>query len=945
MALEIGFLGPWEIKADGQPVRLAGSRRVAVLARLALDADRPVSARQLVADVWGQSSTATAGKQLHIVVSKVRSLLGPETIVTVPTGYLLNLPRDQIDAHSFTLLARQARSARERREPGTADALFRRALALWRGPALAELFDPWAQIEAGRLEEARLTVFEEHMELRLAAGDHHAVVADLAPHVRANPLREGPRAQLMLALYRAARPSEALAVYGEGRAAMVEELGVEPGARLRRLHQAVLAGDPALDLTTPAQSSTIVPAELPADTRSFTARLQEVEWLREAVRGARVAVVDGPGGVGKSALAVHVAHAMAGRFRDGVIYVNLNGATPGLEPLPVLDALGHLLRSLGLDGSAVPADVEGAIARYRSLTAASNLLVILDNALDARQVLPLIPAGASCRAVITSRAVIPSRDALATLDDARHLHLAGLDDARHLHLAGLGDGDAVTLLARVAGPARVQQAPEAAAKIVELCGGLPLAIRIVGARLAARPDWQLPDLAARLADAARRLDTLQYADLAVRTSIAVSHGHLREEPSGHDAAYVLPLLGLLDTPTHTPAATAALASWPEARAEAALERLRAARLLESAGHGRYRCHDLIRLYAREQAAGELTEAERTAALRRGLHHYLATVNTATRLVHAQVHAEPAHEAEQPGLALADAREAGEWTETERDNLLAAARQAAECADSGTAVGLALGLHWPFNYRGWVTHLSEVHRNAAEVAARCEDWTRLAQLESFLGWVYRDQGRYEQGIDHLERAVACWAKTTQPHRSIGAHNNLGIIRIMLGRLDLADADLARALDIAEQTDDRYARGAIFNNRAHLLYRQGRFEEAIAQGKAAVTEWSGIGTLYGEGASRETLARAYLHAGRLTEAADTYRSALALLREAEYRIGYAVAAWWSGQTLYALGRPAEARRDWHSCITTLVETHLLTRAEADALLGQPVPEMPRPIANML
>ncbi|WP_345559850.1 AfsR/SARP family transcriptional regulator [Nonomuraea rosea] len=922
MELRIRLLGPWEIEADGQRVRLAGRRRVAVLTRLALDAGRPVTARQLVADVWGQTSTATAAKQLHIVVSKLRDALTPEIIATVPGGYLLDLPREQVDAHSFTLLAGQARMARD---PGTADGLFRQALALWRGRALAELADPWAQIESMRLEEERLAVFEDHIDLRLAAGDHHAVVTDLASHVQAHPLREGPRAQLMLALYRAARPSEALASYQEGRLVMVEELGLEPGARLSRLQRAILTRDPALELAAPAQPGAVVPAELPADTRSFTARQDEVGWLREALLRADVAVVDGPGGVGKSALAVHVAHALAGRFRDGVIYVDLNGATPGLQPLAVLDALGHLLRSLGLDGSAVPAGLEEAIARYRSLTAASNLLVILDNAVGAHQVRPLIPAGAGCRTVITSR-------------DA----LTALDNARHLHLAGLGDRDAVMLLARIAGPGRVQREPEAAAKLAGLCDGFPLAIRVAGARLAARPDWRLADLADRLADATRRLDTLQYADLAVRASIAVSHRHLREEPSGHDAAHILPLLGLLDTPTHTPAATAALAHWPEARAEAALERLRHARLLESAGRGRYRFHDLIRLYAREQAAGKLPERERAAALRRGLHHYLATVSTATRRVHPQV-LEPVYEAEQPGLALAGAREAGEWTEAERDNLLAVTRQAAETADPGTAIGLAAGLHMPFNFRGWVTHLADAHRTAIEVAARCGDWAGQAQEESYLGWVYRDQGRYEEAIDHLERAVVCWDKAGLPHRRIGAFNNLGIIHTMLGQLDLARANLARALDLAEELGDHYAQGAILNNRAHLLYRQGRFEEAIAQARVAVAEWSM--TLYTEGSSRATLARACMHAGRRAEAADIYQVALTLLRDAGYRIGYAVTAWWSGQNLHALGRHAEARRDWRDCFTTLLETHLLTRADVAELLQQPVPDMPAPIRNML
>ncbi len=925
MTMEIGYLGPWQVTLGGRRVGLVGRRRVAVLTRLALDAGRPVTMQQLVTDVWGQSSTATAGKQLHIVVSKLRDALTPDTIATVPGGYLLDLPRDRVDAHLFTRLAGQARAARHQREPGTADALFRRALALWRGSALAELADPWARIEAKRLEEERMAAFEDHIELRLARGEQHGVVADLTPYVLAHPLREGPRAQLMLALYRADRASEALAVYREGHVAMVEELGLEPGARLRRLRQAVLDGDPALELGTPEQSATIVPAELPAGIQSFTARQEEAEWLREALLSTGVAVVDGPGGVGKSALAVHVAHTMAGRFGDGVVYVDLNGATPGVQPLSVLDALGHLLRSLGLDGTAVPADLDGATVRYRSLTQASDLLVILDNALDAGQVRPLIPAGADCRALITSRAA-----------------LSTLDRARHLHLSGLGDRDAVTLLARIAGQEPVEREPEAAARIAELCGGFPLAIRIAGARLAARPGRRLADLADRLADATHRLDTLQYADLAVRAGIAVSHQHLREESGGgHDAAHVLPLLGLLDTPTHTPAATAALAGWPEARAEAALERLHDARLLEAAGPGRYRFHDLIRLYAREQA-GELPGQDGAAALRRGLHHYLASANTATQRVHSQVQ-EPYYAAEQPGVAFTGAQEVREWTEAERDNLLAVAHQAAESADPDTAIGLALSLHWPFNYRGWVTHLTDVHLNAIAVAARCGDWAGQAQAATFLGWVYRDQGRHEQAVEQLKEAVVYWGKAGLPHRRIGAFNNLGIIHTLQGQLDLARINFARATEIAEKTGDVYARSAIHNNGVHLLYRQGRFEEAIAQAKTAVVEWTG--SLYVEGASHETLARAYLHAGRLVEAADTFQVALTLLREAGYRIGHAVAAWWCGHTLHELGRPAEARRVWRDCFTSLLEARLLTRAEVDDLLDQPVPEMPGPIGNML
>lgn len=611
MGLEIKMLGPWEITVNGEPAVLAGVRRVGVLTRLALSVGQPVPAEQLINQVWGQSTATTAGKQLHIVVSKLRGLLSPhqddEFIATVSGGYQLNLPRERVDAHLFSLLAGQARAARARGEVATADELFHRALALWRGDALAGVTTSWwLQAESARLEEERMTTLEDHVDLRLSAGDHHAVIPLLTAHVEADPLRERPRAQLMLALYRASRPSEALAVYLETRRAMADELGIEPGATLRRLQQAVLRRDPVLDLAAPAQRAALVkpviPTELPADVRAFTARAAEIAWLHGALTDTRpglpgVAAVHGPGGVGKSALAVHVAHSAADRFADGVLYLDLRAATAGRRPLSPFEALGRLLRSLGLDGAAIPPTLDEAAARYRSLTSTRSLLVVLDDALDAGQVRPLIPAGPACAVIITSRRMMTS-----------------LDSARHLQLTRLGHADATTLFVRLAGSHRVRGEPEAVQQIVRQCGGLPLALRISAARVAARPDRTLSCLADQLTDPDHRLDALEHADLAIRDSIAVSLQHLPREPAGHDASHAFLMLGLLETPIHTAARTSALTGWSEGRAEAALNHLLDARLLESAGPDSYRMHDLIRLHAREQAARRLPGPVRAAAV-------------------------------------------------------------------------------------------------------------------------------------------------------------------------------------------------------------------------------------------------------------------------------------------------------------------------------------------
>lgn len=945
MGLGIKFLGPWELTADGEVLPLAGSRRIGLLTRLALNAGRMVTTDQLLTDVWGESRAATAPKQLHIVVSKLRELLAPwgldEVIVTAPGGYCLDVPPDHVDGHLFMRLVREARAGRARGEIVTADRWLRQALALWRGEALTGMSAEWARIEATRLTEERLTALEDHVDLRMAAGDHHAVIPDLTVHIEAHPLRERPHTQLMLALYRAGRSSEALAVYQETRRVMIQELGIEPSAQLRRLQQAVLACDPVLDLTTPAQDATLgdalnivyAPAELPADTRAFTARDVELAWLDKALTTAdagtpAIVAIGGPGGIGKSALAVHLAHAVADRYTDGVLYIDLHGATDGLRPLSPLEALGRLLRSLGLDGSAVPTTVDEAAARYRSLTSARNVLIILDNALDSRQVRPLIPAGSGCAVVITSRQVLTS-----------------IDGASQLNLPGLDPSESTALLARIAGPGRVHAEPEAAERIVRLCGGLPLALRIAAARLAARPDWTLSYLADRLADATRRLDTLEHADLAVRACIAVSLRHLQEEPAGQDAAHLFALLGLLDTPTHTPAATAALADRPERMVADALDRLLDARLLESAGPGRYRMHDLVRLYAREQADDIAQENDRVAATRRALHHYLATSRAASLLLDPTSSIVRDLCADQPGLRLDTPQEAIDWIELERDNLIAAARQATRHIDDpGTVEALAASLNRPFSHRGWLADLTEIHHHALHVAARTGDWAGQARGHNHLGLIHKNQGRFEAAVEHFERALACWDRAGLPLRKAGALHNLGTTYGKLGRFDDALATQDEATAAATASGLRDYQAMILNGRAAVLIRMGRLDDAIEASRRSLEIWAEFDNPYGEGTATDTLAGAYRRAGRLVEAEAGYRRAAHLHQKAGARALEADTLWGLGDTLYDLGRQDEARQRWHQSARILCDVHLLTEEELEVLLAQDPPQAPDPIKHL-
>ncbi|MFI9842458.1 BTAD domain-containing putative transcriptional regulator [Nonomuraea sp. NPDC051941] len=929
MRLEIRLLGPLEVEADGNAIKIIGERRIGVLVRLALNAGQAVPAELLLSDVWASSSAATAAKQLHIVVSKLREAFAAhgdaEAIETVPSGYRLAIKRNHVDVHAFARLSRQARAARAEGATATADALFRGALELWRGPALAEVDAPWARIEAERLEAERLTILEDHAELRLVAGDHRALAGDLAGHVRGHPLRERPAAQLMLALYRDGRVPEALEVYQRLRRVVVGELGIEPGAEVRRMHQAILVKDPVLDLPQVRQITPAAPAELPADVQAFTARTAEVERLRaDLVSDAAVTVIDGPGGIGKSALAVHVAHIVAERFTDGVIYVNLHGSTAGLALLAPIEALRHLLRSLGLDGAAVPAGTEEAAARYRSLTAAGDVLVILDNARDVRQVRPLIPAGRGCRVLITSR------DPLATLNNARHLHLGRLDDA-----------NAATLLARIVGSGRVDAEPRAVEAIVRLCGGFPLALRIAGARLAARPDRPLSDLAVRLADATRRLDLLEYADLAVRAGIAVSHQQLREEPAGQDAAHLLCLLGLLDLPVYTPVTTAALAGWSEHRAETALEHLLDARLLEPAGSGRYQFHDLVGLYAREQ---DVTEEERASAVRRVLHHYLGTAQRAAGVMNSSNARAAVFALEQAGEEITTLEAANDWLDRERHNLPAAVRQAAREADR-SAAGLADATFWLFNRRGWFAEVIGVSEEALRVARDEEDWVSQACLLQGLASVHQQLGRFQESVSFMEEGLACWDRAGLLDRKAGILNDLGVTYTVMGRCDDALAALANVLAITERTGRRDHEAAVRNNRAQVFNRQGRYDEATEEARRALALMEEHGDTGGIGLVCDTLADVLRAHGLLGEAVEAYWRAIGLQREAGYTMGVAVSHWWLGHTLNDLGRHEEGRESWRVSLRLLREARLLTPGEEARYLAQPVPDTPEAIRNQL
>jgi tetratricopeptide (TPR) repeat protein len=582
--------------------------------------------------------------------------------------------------------------------------------------------------------------------------------------------------------------------------------------------------------------------------------------------GTAVVAIAGTAGVGKTALAVHAARLAAGQFPDGQLYANLHGASAGLQPLQPLDVLGRFLRALGIDPFAVPGELEEATAMFRSQVTDRRLLVVLDNAADAAQVAPLLPASSGCGALVTSRQL-----------------LTGLDGAKHLHLDVLSASDAIELLGRLVGGERVAAEPEAAADVARWCGWLPLALRIAGARLAARPSWPVEALAERLGDTQRRLDELELAEAGVRTSFAVSCEQLAASAETMDraAADLFDTLGLLDGPEVGVQVVARLLDQPEDTTERLLERLVDAHLLETPAPGRYRFHDLLRLYAREQAARRHPERERAAALGRAFGLYVATAwHTLALLRPGDPRLSRAGDRwRKGGLELADAATALEWLDAERANLLTAVSQAAATPGVPAALGVQLAQavfgyfsvrsHW----RDWV----QVNQTALGIASRLGDLAAQAQAHNDLGLGHSRQGRFREALACHQQSLAIRRELGDQQGQAASLGNLGTLHAWQGHPDQALACLRESMAIYGELGDQRGQAASLGNLGYVHERQARYQEALACHQASLEIYRELGDRRGQAASLGNLGKVHQRQGRYQEALDCQRECLDIFRE--------------------------------------------------------------------
>lgn len=622
MALEFRLLGRVDVRRDGVPLPLGAAKQRAMLATLLVEANRPVSLDRLTEALWGSTAPRSAVANLRSYAAALRrTLCGPagsdaERLIAEHRAYLLTVRPGELDLATFEDLAAQARDALARGEVAAAARWLTEALATWRGRA-GEGLPPGTilGLRLAALDERRLAVFEDCTEARLALGEHATLVGELRAYVAEHPLRERAWGQLMLALYLSGNPASALATYVAAAAVLREQLGVEPGEELRRLHRAMLNRDEPLSPLLLERPTAGIAAPRPSEEQNGAPKSQrqlpgvvalvgrtcEIVDLSAAVAddeasGApTITAVHGPAGVGKSALVVHVARALAGLFPDGQLYVDLQSNRADIDPLTHGEALARLLRTLGVPENDMPPHDDERAAWYRSLLAGRRVLVLLDNATDAAQLRPLLPAHPEGAVLVTSRR-----------------KLTTLDGASNMGLGVLPHDAAVGLLRSLVGCDRVDEGTGVATELVRLCDHLPLALRIAGARLASRPDRPVRLLVDDLADERRRLDVLSFEDLCLRSSLEASYRPLAlRDPL---VARAFRLLGLLRPTEVDVAAGAALLNAPVAAAERTLESLVDARLLDSPTPGWYRMPELVRLYAAELATRHESVPERFAAL-------------------------------------------------------------------------------------------------------------------------------------------------------------------------------------------------------------------------------------------------------------------------------------------------------------------------------------------
>jgi DNA-binding SARP family transcriptional activator/Tfp pilus assembly protein PilF len=914
VVLRVGVLGPVTAWYGQEELRVGQPRQQAVLGILAMRANRVISRGELVDAVWGHDPPASAEGGIYTYVAGLRRVIEPtrsargpgRVLVSSGAGYVLHLVPGQPDAVAFEQQVIRARQLRKNGDPVAAVEALEGALGLWRGVAFAGVPGPFAETERVRLAELRSGAAEERADVLLSLGRHEEVVPDLTALVADHPLRERMRGLLMIALYRGGRHAEALRVFDEGRHVLAEELGIDPGTELSRIHRQVLSGDPALNLASgpqpdltasrsapsrparagngthesvpPAETTgpdrpapragvapgVPVPAQLPLDAQGFSGRHDELRALHDMLPSARgeetvpVAVISGTAGVGKTALAIRFGRQVAKHFPDGQLYINLRGRDPGRLPMEPIEALGHMLVAFGMPPHRVTPSIEERAALFRSLADSKRILVVLDNASNAAQVRPLLPGSPDCLVVVTSR------NQMAGLVAAEGATLISLDV--------LGHAEAHEMLARRLGRERVAAEPQAADEIIAACAGLPLALSIaVGRATAGRAKRPLAQLAAELRDARNRLDALEEGDAATDVRAVLSWSYDQLSPA---AARMFRMLGLHPGPDVSLSAAASLAGISRAEAGTALRELTRAHMAAEHLPGRFTFHDLLRVYAADLAERHDPADERAAAVQRMLDHYLHTAMAAAQRF-SPFRSPLRLAAPQPGVLpaeMADKDQAMAWFDAEAPVLLTLIEYARANGSDTHAWQIPWALGPFFNRRGrWRTYAAS-QRTALAAAQRLDDTLALAH----------------------------------------AHHLLGHAQLQMSDYETAEPNFRRALDLFRELQDRANESVVLNGLAGMLEKQERYEEALAVALDALRMLKAAGHWWTQATLENGVGWLYAHLGQYDNALSHCQRALSLHRESGHRGGMADTLDSLGYIYLHLGDLAQAKAHYQQAI---------------------------------
>ncbi|PSL50685.1 DNA-binding SARP family transcriptional activator [Saccharothrix carnea] len=861
--LEFGVLGPLQVLADGRQLLIGRKGMRGLLAMLVLDANRVVPIDEIVDSLWADDPPATARTIVHGYVSRLRRMLeeadpaGSARILTTPPGYQLSVDPWRLDFHRARQLVS---SARGKPAPIRAQ-LLRESLGLWRGPVLADV--PGDPVTSD-LEELRLAAVEERIEAELELGRHLELVGELRQLVNDYPFRERLVGHMMRALYRSGQRADALEAYQRFHRRVVDELGIDPGPGLRVLHEQVLRDDPALSspglaepAVVPPRPGVVVPAQLPAAASGFIGRDEELAWLDRLCDGrdlaaTTIAVVNGAAGIGKSELAVTWGHRRAEQFPDGLLFASLNGFAPDRDPVEPAEVLARFLLALGVPADGVPRDLDDRVGLYRSVLAKRRVLVVLDDAWDPEHVRLLLPPGAGSVVLVTSRRRLES--------------LVVSNGARMLTLDTLSDEEAIRLVDEVVGKPLSDQEPAAVRMLVELCGNLPLALRVAAAKLVFSPEWTVEALVDQLSDDAARLRTLDLADtgLGVERALAVSYRNLPPE-----LAETFRAAGLVPGRWVSPHAISAVCDIDLGTAAARLADLADAHLLVEQWRGGFVLHDLVRLYAR----GVVEHRER--GLRRLMDHYLCACDHARRLIR-PVSDGLDFTGDSAAPRPATSAQALSWFDKEWPNLIALVHAGSE-----------VGLHEQVWQLVRLVHTYCVTRLVSR------EWRGIAEFGLASARVIGDRrgemlvlnamhdinnraGALRGTLEQAELAHRIAVDLAEPRYLVMTLDQLALALVAEGRVEEALSHHREAVELARRDGDALGEATVLNNLAQVEQRLGQRETAAQHQYLAMEIYHRHGDERAYAVAMNNLAELYAELGLLPEAEEHARQGVELAR---------------------------------------------------------------------